>query len=318
MILAVPGIEDNFLTLTLFLQNLSNALANGAVYALMALTVVMIYKTTGHLNFAQGEMAMFTTFLVFVLAVEHGFPVWLAIVIVVLVAMFVGAAFERVLIQPLESRSVLAPVILTLGLLFILNGSAATIWGTQPRTPIPAPFPGGLDDKIDIITDRVPNFFITYKALGVWVSVGLLVLLINLLLQRTKLGLGYRAVAANAESALIVGIPVKRMLMLGWALAAGIGAVAGAIIAQYRNVLDFNFMGAVLLFGFAAACLGGFDSIKGAVVGGLLVGIIETFAPALFTFVGNELSLVMVLLVILIVLYFRPQGLFGSKRVERV
>jgi len=136
MILAVPGIEDNFLTLTLFLQNLSNALANGAVYALMALTVVMIYKTTGHLNFAQGEMAMFTTFLVFVLAVEHGFPVWLAIVIVVLVAMFVGAAFERILIQPLENRSVLAPVILTLGLLFILNGSAATIWGTQPRTPI--------------------------------------------------------------------------------------------------------------------------------------------------------------------------------------
>jgi branched-chain amino acid transport system permease protein len=318
MILAAPGIEDNFFTLTLFLQNLANALANGAVYALMALTVVMIYKTTGHLNFAQGEMAMFTTFLVFVLAIEHGVPVWLAIALVVIVAMFVGAAFERILIQPLESRSVLAPVILTLGLLFILNGGAATIWGTQPRTPIPAPFPGGLDDKIDIITDRVPNFFVTYKALGVWVSVGLLVLLLNLMLQRTKLGLAYRAVAANAESALIVGIPVKRMLMLGWALAAGIGAVAGAIIAQYRNVLDFNFMGAVLLFGFAAACLGGFDSIKGAVIGGLLVGIIETFTPALFTFVGNELSLVMVLLVILIVLYFRPQGLFGTKRVERV
>jgi branched-chain amino acid transport system permease protein len=317
MILAFPGIEDNFFTLTLFLQNLANALANGAVYALMALTVVMIYKTTGHLNFAQGEMAMFTTFLVFVLAVEQGFPVWLAIAVVVVVAMVVGAAFERILIQPLENRSVLAPVILTLGLFFILNGSAATIWGTQPRTPIPAPFPGGLDDKFDVI-DGVPKFFITYKALGVWVTVGLLVLLLNLLLQRTKLGLAYRAVAANAESALIVGIPVKRMLMLGWALAAGIGAVAGAIIAQYRNVLDFNFMGAVLLFGFAAACVGGFDSIKGAVVGGLLVGMVETFAPALFTFVGNELALVMVLLVILIVLYFRPQGLFGSKRVERV
>jgi branched-chain amino acid transport system permease protein len=281
------------------------------------LTVVMIYKTTGHLNFAQGEMAMFTTFLVFVLAVEQGFPVWLAIAVVVVVAMVVGAAFERILIQPLENRSVLAPVILTLGLFFILNGSAATIWGTQPRTPIPAPFPGGLDDKFDVI-NGVPKFFITYKALGVWVTVGLLVLLLNLLLQRTKLGLAYRAVAANAESALIVGIPVKRMLMLGWALAAGIGAVAGAIIAQYRNVLDFNFMGAVLLFGFAAACVGGFDSIKGAVVGGLLVGMVETFAPALFTFVGNELALVMVLLVILIVLYFRPQGLFGSKRVERV
>ena len=318
MLLAFPGIEDNFFTLTLFLQNLTNALANGALYSLMALTVVMIYKTTGHLNFAQGEMAMFTTFVVFVLAVEHGLNVWLAIGIVMVAAMIVGAAFERVLIQPLENRSVLAPVILTLGLFFILNGSAATIWGTQPRSPIPAPFPGGLDDKIDIITTRVPNFFITYKALGVWVTVAVLVILLNLLLQRTKLGLAYRAVAANAESALIVGIPVKRMLMLGWALAAGIGAIAGAIIAQYRNVLDFNFMAAMLLFGFAAACLGGFDSIKGAVIGGLLVGMIETFAPALFTFVGNELSLVMVLFVILIVLYFRPQGLFGSKRVERV
>ena len=117
--LAFPGLEDNFFTLTLFLQNLSNALANGAVYALMALTVVMIYKTTGHLNFAQGEMAMFTTFLVFVLVIEQGLNVWLAIGIVVVAAMVVGAAFERVLIQPLESRSVLAPVILTLGLLFI-------------------------------------------------------------------------------------------------------------------------------------------------------------------------------------------------------
>jgi branched-chain amino acid transport system permease protein len=317
-ILAVPGIEGNFFTLTLLLQNLTNALANGAVYALMALTVVMIYKTTGHLNFAQGEMAMFSTFIVYVLTIEQGFNVWVAIVIVLIGSMLFGAAVERVLIQPLESRSVLAPVILTLGLFFILNGSAATIWGTQPHSPIPAPFPGHLDDKIDIITNRLPNFYITYKAIGVWVTVAILVVLLNLLLKHTKLGLAYRAVAANAESSLIVGIPVKRMLMLGWALAAGIGAIAGAIIAQYRNVLDFNFMAAVLLFGFASACVGGFDSIKGAVVGGLLVGVVETFTPALFTFVGSELSLVMVLLVILIVLYFRPQGLFGSKRVERV
>jgi branched-chain amino acid transport system permease protein len=317
-VLAIPGIEDNFFTLTLFLQNLVNALANGSVYALMALTVVMIYKTTGHLNFAQGEMAMFTTFIVYVLAIEHGMNVWLAIGIVVIAAMVVGAAFERVLIQPLESRSVLAPVILTLGLFFILNGGAATIWGVNQKSPIPAPFPGKLNDKIDIITDRLPNFYITYKALGVWVTVAVLVILLNLLLKRTKLGLAYRAVAANAESSIIVGIPVKRMLMLGWSLAAGIGAIAGAIIAQYRSVLDFNFMGAVLLFGFAAACVGGFDSIKGAVVGGLIVGLVETFAPALFTFIGSELSLVMVLFAILIVLYFRPQGLFGSKRVERV
>src|SRR3954468_7850337 len=187
-ILAVPGIDDKFFNLTLFLQNLTNALANGAVYALMALTVVMIYKTTGHLNFAQGEMAMFSTFIVYVLAIEHELNVWVAIVVVVLASMIFGAAVERLLIQPLEHRSVLAPVILTLGLFFILHGGAATIWGTQPKTPIPAPFPGKLDDKIDIISIRLPHFFITYKAIGVWITVAVLVILLNLMLKRTKLG----------------------------------------------------------------------------------------------------------------------------------
>src|SRR5512132_1706831 len=125
MILAFPGVEENFFRLSLFLQNLSNGLANGAVYALMALTVVIIYKTTGHLNFAQGEMAMFSTFLIFVLTVEHRWNVWLSLL--------AGAALHRGLIRPLEKRSVLGPVILTLGLFFVLNGLAAKIWGTQPR-----------------------------------------------------------------------------------------------------------------------------------------------------------------------------------------
>ena len=227
MILAFPGVEDNFFNHTLFLQNLANALSNGAVYALMALTVVIIYKTTGHLNFAQGEMAMFSTFIIFVLNVEHRWNVWLSIVVVVALAMAFGAALERGLIQPLEKRSVLAPVILTLGLFFILNGLAAKIWSTQPRTPIPQPFPGQLDDKLDIL-DGPPKFFVTYKAIGVWITVAVLVTGVNLLLKRTKLGLAYRAVAANSESSLLVGIPVQRMLMFGWALAAGIGAIAGA------------------------------------------------------------------------------------------
>jgi branched-chain amino acid transport system permease protein len=317
MILAFAGVEENFFRLSLFLQNLSNGLANGAVYALMALTVVIIYKTTGHLNFAQGEMAMFSTFLIFVLTVEHRWNVWLSVLAVVGLSLLAGAAIHRGLIRPLEKRSVLGPVILTLGLFFVLNGLAAKIWGTQPRSPIPQPFPGKLNDKFDIL-DGPPKFFITYKAIGVWATVAVLVILVNLLLKRTKLGLAYRAVAANSESSVLVGIPVQRMLMLGWALAAGIGTIAGAIVAEYRGVLDFNFMGTILLYGFAAAALGGFDSIAGAVVGGLLVGLIETFVPAFFTAIGNELSLVMVLAVIMIVLYFRPQGLFGSKRVERV
>ena len=171
-----------------------------------------------------------------------------------------------------------------------------------------------------MITNRVPNLFITYKALGVWTTVAVLVILLNLLLKRTKLGLAYRAVAANAELVLIVGIPVKRMLMLGWALAAGIGAIRRG---DHRPVPQRP---RLQLHGGRAAVrlrrrrrFGGFDSIMVAVVGGLLVGIVETFAPVLFTFFyGYEPALVMVLLVILIVLYVRPQGLFGTKQVERV
>src|SRR6478735_51064 len=157
-VLAVPGIESNFFSLTLLLQNLTNALANGAVYALMALTVVMIYKTTGHLNFAQGEMAMFSTFIVYALTagtgvanVWFGLPVWIGIVIAILLSMAFGAAVERVLIRPVEHKSALAPVIVTLGLFFILNAAAAWRWGTSPVNPVPAPFPGALDDKIDIL-----------------------------------------------------------------------------------------------------------------------------------------------------------------------
>jgi branched-chain amino acid transport system permease protein len=310
-------IEKNFFKPTLLLQNLANALSNGAIYALMALTVVIIFKTTGHLNFAQGEMAMFGTFIVYSLAVERGMPVWLAIILVVLVSMVFGAVVQRNLVQPLEKRSYLAPVILTLGLFFILNGTAAKVFGTQPVNS-PKPFPGGLKDKFDIL-DGPPKFFVTYKALGVWVTVAVLVTLVTLLLQKTKLGLAYRAVAANPESSLLVGIPVSRMLMFGWALAAGIGALAGPLVAQYRgSQFDFNLMAPVLLYGFAAATLGGFDSVKGAVIGGVLVGLTETFVPAFFTFIGNELGLVMVLAVILIVLTVKPEGLFGSKRVERV
>ena len=140
----------------------------------------------------------------------------------------------------------------------------------------------------------------------------------SLLLSRTKLGLGYRVVASNRESAVLVGIPVSRMLMVGWALSTGIGALAGVLVSQASGILDFNLMGSVLIYGFAAAALGGFDSIRGAVIGGLIVGLAEALLPNLFTFIGSELSLAMALAIILAVLLVRPQGLFGSKRVLRV
>lgn len=309
-------INSSFFSWAFFLQLVTNGLSNGAIYAAMALTVVIIYKTTGHLNFAQGELATFSAFIVYVISAEHHVNIWIAIPIVIVLSMVGGALVERFLIRPVEARSSLAVVIVTLGLFLLLNALTAVIWGTQPKSAL-TPFPGGIDDQINVLKGP-PRFSIGYDAIGTWVVLIAVVIGISLLMNKTKLGLGYRAVAANRESAQLVGVPVSRMLMLGWALSTGIGALGGVLVSQSAGILDFNLMGSVLIYGFAAAALGGFDSIRGAVVGGLIVGLAEALLPNLFTFVGSELSLGMALVIIMAVLLVRPQGLFGTRRVLRV
>ena len=312
----IAFINETFFSWEFFLQLVTNGLSNGAIYAAMALTVVIIYKTTGHLNFAQGELATFSAFGVFVLTVEQNLNIWVAIPIVVVLSMVAGALIERFLVRPVESRSGLAVVIVTLGLFLLLNALTAVIWGTLPQSAL-APFPDGLGDQFTVL-DGPPQFSIGFDAIGTWAVLAGLVLGISLLMNKTKLGLGYRAVAANRESAELVGVPVSRMLMLGWALSTGIGALGGVLVSQSSSTLDFNLMGSVLIYGFAAAALGGFDSIRGAVVGGLIVGLAEALLPNMFTFIGSELSLAMALVIILGVLLARPQGLFGTRRVLRV
>ncbi len=315
-LLAVAGINEDFFNLTLFLQRIVNGLTNGAIYALLALTVVMIFRTTGHLNFAQGELAMFSAFIVYVLAIEQGWGIWLALLASVLISMLTGAVIERTLIRPLERRNPLAVVIVTLGLFLILNALAGEIWTYESR-PFANLFPGGLADQFVPIEGN-PNVFVRYEVIGIWAALVALLLVLGYLLQRTKLGLAYRAVSSNRESSLLVGIPVNRMLLLGWALAAGIGALAGTMVGSQGDSVNPNMMAGVLLYGFAAATLGGFDSLGGAVLAGLIVGLAEALLPGLFTFIGTELGLAVALLVILVVLIVRPQGLFGTKRVERV
>jgi branched-chain amino acid transport system permease protein len=316
MLYAVPLINDRFFNWTLDAQLLVNGLKNGAIYAAMALTVVIIYKTTGHLNFAQGEMGALGAFIVYVFAIEHGWPYALAILAAVGGTMLLGGAIERTLIRPIESRSALGVVIITLGLFLIINALDAAIWGTNELTPV-TPFPHSPTDSF-VLADGPPRFVISYATIGIWIVLAAVVVLLMWFFQKTKLGLGYRAVAANRESSLLVGIPVGRMLMLGWAISAGLGTLAAVMVSQSTLNLDFNLMASVLLYGFAAAALGGFDSIPGALVGGLIVGLAEAFIPAIFSFIGTELSLAVALLVIVIVLLVRPQGLFGSKPVERV
>jgi branched-chain amino acid transport system permease protein len=316
LVLAFPGVNDGFFNSSFVLQLLANGFSNGAIYALMALTVVIIYRTTGHLNFAQGEMATMGCFLVFAASVERGIPYWLAIPGVMVISMIFGAIIERGLVRPIERRSGLGVVILTLGLFLILNAFTAAIWGTESVETV-RPFPGTPGDQF-VILDGPPRFFVRYSTIGIWITLGVVVLALWALLQKTKLGLAYRAVASNRESSLLVGIPVGRMLMLGWGLSAAIGSLAAVLAAQKSGTLDFNLMATVLLYGFAAAALGGFDSITGAVVGGVIVGLAEALIPQFFSFIGSELSLVMALFIILVVLLVRPQGLFGTKRVERV
>jgi len=313
---ALAGINESFFNWAFVLQLTANGLANGAVYALMAVTVVIVYRTTGHLNFAQGEMATMGCFLVFTLSIENGVPYWVSVPGVMVLSMLVGAILQRTLVRPVERRGGLGVVLVTLGLFLIFNALDGAIWGADPVAN-PTPFPGAAGDQFVILAGP-PQFAIRYATLGIWVTLGVVVVLLWWLLQRTRVGLSYRAVAANPESAVLVGIPKERMLMFGWGLAAAIGSLAAVLFAQKAGTLDFNLMATVLLYGLAAAALGGFDSIPGAVVAGIIVGLVESLVPSLFTFIGSELSLVMALVIIIAVLLVRPQGLFGTARVERV
>ncbi len=295
----------------LFAQRLVDGLTNGFLYAAVALALVLIYKATGLVNFAQGEMAMIGTFIGYVIIVEQKVPVWIGILFAMIISAALAAVIERVLIRPFDPSNHLALTIVTLGLFLALNALAGVIWLYDPRA-FPTPFPGAAGDYIDILGARV-----RYENLGVWVTVGVVVLLVNLLLRKTKVGLAFRAVSANLESSRLVGIHVGRTLQFGWALAAAVGTLVGCLVAR-TTFLEPNFMGRVLIFSFAAATLGGLDSLGGAVIGGLLIGLIVTMLGGYVDFIGGELALAVALLVIMVILLVRPSGLFGSKRAERV
>jgi branched-chain amino acid transport system permease protein len=296
----------------LFLQRLFDALENGAIYSSLALALALVYTSTGHLNFAQGEMAMMSAFVCYVLAAEQGWPVWLAVVVTMLLAAGFGAGVERALVRPLERRNPLAVVIITLGLVLVLNALARDIWFGSAREFV-SPFPDKLDGGIDVGGATLAWSTITY-----WLAVGVAFAALMLLLRRTKVGLAFRAVSSNRESAQLVGVDVGRTLMLGWALASAMGALAGVIGASSQSAIDPNLMLPLLIYAFAAVTLGGFDSLGGAIVGGLLVAVVQTMAGGYIDRIGGELAQATALGLILAVLLVRPTGLFGRRRVERV
>jgi branched-chain amino acid transport system permease protein len=290
------------MTLEALVLQVFAGLATGAIYASLALALVMIYQATHLVNFAQGEMAMFTTYIAWSL-INAGIGYWQAFFLTLLIGFVLGVIVERVVIRPVEKAPVLAVVVVFIGLLIILNSIAGWIF-TYTIKSFPSPFPGW--------------FGVRYLAPHQLGSIGVtlvVVLLLYLFFEFTPLGLAMRAAALNPVSSRLVGIRVGWMLALGWGLAAAVGAVAGMMVAPIIY-LDPNMMGGVLLYAFAAALLGGIDSPGGAVFGGLIVGVLENVLGAFV--IGNELKLVVALVLIVGVLLVRPSGLFGSVEVSRV
>lgn len=287
-----------------FLHQVFAGLATGGIYASVALALVMIYQTTHLVNFAQGEMAMFSTYIAWTL-IDAGVPYWGAFALTVVAAFVLGAAIERIVIRPVENAPVLAVVIVFIGLLFIFNSLAGWIYSYTIKT-FPSPFP---------TTPVFGQQLVSAHELGA-IGVTLVVLaLLYVFFRFTPLGLAMRAVAQNPASSRLVGIRVGQMLALGWGLAGAIGAVAGMMVAPIVY-LEPNMMGGILLYAFAAAVLGGIDNPVGAVLGGFIVGVLENLLGAYV--IGNELKLSVALALIIGVLVIRPSGLLGKRHVTRV
>ena len=286
-----------------FIHQVLAGLATGGIYASLALALVMIYQATHLVNFAQGEIAMFSTYIAWAL-IQAGVPYWAAFAITVVAAFLLGVVIERVIIRPVEDAPILAVVIVFIALLVIFNSMAGWIFSYTIK-PFPSPFPA---------EPLFGNSYVSSHELGSTAITLIVLILLFVFFRFTPLGLAMRAAAQNPVSSRLVGIRVGWMLALGWGLAAAIGAVAGMMVAP-TVFLEPNMMGGVLLYAFAGALLGGIDSPGGAVLGGFIVGVLENVVGA---YVGTELKLTLALVVIVGVLVVRPSGMFGRVNVVRV
>jgi branched-chain amino acid transport system permease protein len=291
------------MNLNLLIHQILSGLATGGIYASLALALVMIYQATHLVNFAQGEMAMFATYIAWSL-LQQGMPYWGAFALTVVIAFVGGVLIERVIVRPVERAPILSVVIVFIALLVIFNSLAGWIYSYTIK-PFPSPFPA---------QPLFGNSYVSSHELG---SMGItlaVLLALFVFFRYTPLGLAMRAAAQNPESSRLVGVRVGWMLALGWGLASAIGAIAGMMVAPIV-FLEPNMMGGILLYAFAGALLGGIDSPGGAVLGGFLLGVLENVVGA---YVGTELKLTVALVVIVGVLVVRPSGLFGKVHVVRV
>jgi len=264
----------------------------------------MIYQATHHVNFAQGEMAMFSTFIAWAL-IQAGLPYWGAFAVTVVGSFALGALLEFAVIRPLHRAPELNVVVVFIGLLVIFHSVASWLFGTQIKE-FPSPFPKDAWFGTSLMSShQVGTIFVALVLVSALFS----------FFHFTTLGLTMRAAAQNPGSSRLLGIHVGRMLMLGWGLAGAIGAVAGMMVAPVV-FLDPSMMTGVLIYAFAGALIGGIDNPVGAIVGGFLVGVLENLIGTYV--VGTELKLSVALVLIVLVLIVRPAGLLGRRVVQRV
>ncbi|MFA5621299.1 MAG: branched-chain amino acid ABC transporter permease [Thermovirgaceae bacterium] len=290
-----------------FLQTLVSGVEAGSIYAFLALAIVLVYQSTGMINFAQGEMGMFATFISWTF-VEKGMPPILAIIAAMVLSFVFAAALEFFIVRRVVDRTGLdSPTALSSGMLLLINNLAGALWLYDPKVFHILPL--GV-----ISLGRVRMSYQTASVIGV---LGLAVILLFLLFRYTNLGLALRAVVSNRESASLCGARPGRMLMFGWGLAAALGALAGALIAP-TLFLSPMMMLTVLTYAMAGAALGGFDSLTGAVIGAMIIGVSENMAAAYIGIIGSDLKVIVPVVILLIVLLFRPWGLMGRRPVTRV
>jgi branched-chain amino acid transport system permease protein len=285
---------------------LINGVTTGMIYAAFALALVLIWRSTRIVNFAQAPMAMITTYVALVV-IDAGYSYWVGFGVALVSGLILGAAVERLVVRFVDSSSHINPVILTLGLFIIIHAVAAIVFGNQFRS-FPAPF-GLTGQKVGDLNIALTGYDV-FKIVAVLIVLGLLVLLFRF----TDLGLKMRASAFEQEVAKLLGVRVGRMLTLGWALAAVVGSLAGLLIAG-GSLVHPGYMDSIVVFGFVAAVLGGLDSPGGAVVGGLLMGVGLSFVSG---YLGQDLVSSAALVILIVVLLLRPSGLFAGTAARRV
>jgi branched-chain amino acid transport system permease protein len=296
--------------MSLFVERMFNGMAEGSIIALLALALVVIFRSTGQLNFAQGEIGMFSAFFASTLMLS-GLPTVLAIGAAMVLGFVISAAIERVVVRPIEARNPSAVIVALIGLFLGVNSLAAMIWGVDARS-LTSPFPNDADDFV-----RILGAPIRIERLGTIAVLAVVSILLWLLFSKTNLGLAMRCVANNQESSNLVGIPVGNVLQFGWGLAGAIGALAACLLAPSAG-LTLSLMLQPFLLASVAAVLGGLDSPLGAVVGGLIIGLTKAMIVGYVGFLNVSMLFPVMLVILLGVLLLRPSGLFGSERVERV